>query len=215
MAVDCFFYLEDDRGEQVQGESSDLVFKDCIELTKFDFDAISDVERKDLDNEEMQEWRKNMFTDDGFFGGGGSFGAVAMNMGDEEATARDSFTFSVSKMYDKSSPALFLNYCQATRRNRAAVPFKTGSIYLRLPGTPRDPDKDWDNQAFLVMEFENLHVTKYQIKHDSESNIPDESITFYFESYVMKYRRQETEGHLATDLVQKGFDFLTLSPKPS
>jgi type VI protein secretion system component Hcp len=207
-------YIEDDHGEQIKGESQDLVFKECIELVKFDFDAISDVDTTELFNEETQEWRKNMFADD-FFGGGGSFGAIAMNMGDEEATARDSFTFSVSKLYDKASPALFLNYCQATRRNRAAVPFKYAAVYIRLAGVASDPDKDWEEQSYIVMEFENLHVTKYSIKHEQETNIPDEDLTFYFESYVMKYRKQEAEGHMGSDLVQKGFDFLTLSPKPS
>lgn len=215
MAVDCFLYLEDDQGEPIVGESSDIVFKDCIELTKFGFDAISDVERKDLDDEQMQEFRRTMFTDDGFGGGGGSFFAMGMSMGDEEATARDSFTFSISKLYDKSSPALFLNYCQAARVPRNVVPFKSATIYLRLSGVAIDPNKEWEDHAFMIMEFGNLYVTKYGIKHEAETNIPDEDITFFFESYVMKYRRQETEGNLASDLVQKGFDFLSLTPKPS
>lgn len=217
MAVDAFLYLEDDQSKQVEGESTDQIFAGYIEIFKFSFDAVSDVQTSDLYDEAMQSYRRDMFSASGSDGEtGADFGALC-NLFDEvtaDQTAKDSYTFSVEKQMDCSSPLLFKNFCMATARDKDAPAFNKAIVYLLIGGMERDPDKQPEDHAYIMFEFENLYVTKYELKHDSDLNIPDEKISFYFDSYVMTYRQQKSGGEMSPSPVAKGFDFKAIKPLP-
>jgi type VI protein secretion system component Hcp len=218
MAVDCFMYLEDENGEQIKGETTDLTFKDCIEIFKFDFDAVSQVDTAKLLGE-GPALSPGRLMGNGPITNGDPTQALSNSQSDlnkiqSEQTGRDSFTFTIEKQVDCSTPSLFRSYCRATARDKAVPAFKSATVYVLVGGQKRTPDADWEKLSIVVMEFENLHVTSYQIKHDEDLNIPDEKITFYFDKYVMNYRWQEVSGATGQDPVKKGFDFKSLKPLP-
>jgi type VI protein secretion system component Hcp len=187
MAVDAFLILEDKDGTPIVGESTDAVFEGSIEIGKFNFDAISGVEKHVRDS-----------------------GALARKLevrsmaGGEESL--DSFTFSIEKQLDKASPMLFLNYCQSMSKRSEGAPFKKATVYICLPGLERKGKKE--DVAWVIIELTKLSINQYGIRLDTELNIPDENITFYFETYKITYRPQTSTGQLAKPRTL-GFDFRT------
>jgi type VI protein secretion system component Hcp len=185
MAVDAFLILED-----IEGESLDAVFKGSIEIAKFNFDAVSGVEEHVRSPETAQARR----------------GAVQLE-------GLDSFTFSIEKEMDKTSPKLFLNYCQSMGKGKGA-PFKTATVYLCLAGVERKKGKNKEDVAWVTIEFTTLSVSQYGIRLDTEMNIPDENITFRFETYKITYRPQLESGGLDKARPALGFNFGFGEPKP-
>jgi type VI protein secretion system component Hcp len=185
MAVDAFLILQDKDGKPIKGECTDAVFAGSIEIGKFNFDAISGVEKHVRDS-----------------------GALARKLevrsmaGGEEAL--DSFTFSIEKQMDDASPMLFLNYCQSMTKRSEGAPFKQATVYICLPGIERKGKKE--DVAWVILEFTKLSVHQYGIRLDTELNIPDENITFFFETYKITYRPHTKTGQLEKARTL-GFDF--------
>src|SRR5262249_10199484 len=125
----------------------------------------------------------------------------------------DSFTFSIEKQLDKSSPMLFLNYCQSMTKRSEGAPFKKATVYICLPGIERTgKTKDQkEDVAWVIAEFTKLSINQYGIRLDTETNIPDENITFFFETYKITYRPQLKTGQLEKPRTL-GFDFRTQNP---
>jgi type VI protein secretion system component Hcp len=198
MAVECYLYLEDDQGEQIKGECTDSVFKECIEIFKFDFDAVSQVDPAKMLGEDATPIPKGKLMAKGEKNGEGLSGDVmrssttAIQEARDEQTGRDSFTFSVDKTVDAASPSLFQSYCKGTSRQEQDPAFKTAIVYVLVGGMKRDPKAKREQLCILVLEFSNLHITQYQVKY--ADGLADEKLTFYFDSYLMTYKWQETTG---------------------
>jgi type VI protein secretion system component Hcp len=184
MAVDAFLILEG-----VEGESTDAVFKGSIEIAKFNFDAVSGVEEHVRDSN-AEGRRTKVLQKEGL----------------------DSFTFSIEKEMDKTSPKLFLNYCESMSKHGA--PFKKATVYLCLAGVEREKGKQKEDVAWVTIEFTTLSVSHYGIRLDTELNIPDEDITFRFETYKITYRPQLESGRLDVARSPLGFAFIFGKQEP-
>jgi type VI protein secretion system component Hcp len=187
MAVDAFLILQDKDGTPIEGECTDAVFKGSIEIAKFNFDAISGVEKQVRDSNALAYKQQ-----------------VRGMAGGEESL--DSFTFSIEKQMDKSSPMLFLTYCQSLGKRSEGAPFKKATVYLCIAGMKRKGNKE--DVAWVMLEFTKLSINQYGIRLDTELNTPDENITFFFETYKMTYRPQLESGQLEKPRTL-GFDFRT------
>jgi type VI protein secretion system component Hcp len=189
MAVDAFLILKDKDGKAIEGECTDAVFAGSIEIAKFNFDAISGVEKHVRDSEALK------------------YKAEVRAMAGQESL--DSFTFSIEKQMDRSSPKLFLNYCQSLGKRSEGAPFKEATVYLCIAGLERQGKKEEKEEvAWVMIEFTKLAINQYGIRLDTELNVPDENITFFFETYKITYRRQLQTGQLDTRR-SLGFDFRT------
>ena len=171
MAVDAFLVLHDKDGTPIEGECTDDVFKGSIEIGKFNFDAISGVEKHVRDSGALTRKLE-----------------VRSMAGGEESL--DSFTFSIEKQMDKASPVLFLNYCQSMSKRSEGAPFKKATVYICLPGIERKGklEQTKEDVAWVILEFTKLSINQYGIRLDTELNIPDENIMFFFETYKITYR---------------------------
>jgi len=203
MAVDAFLTLTDMQGNPIHGESQDAVFGKvhAIEIFDFDFEASKNVEVEPDDEPPPS------FADDD----ADSFFASLAGAGDlYRDTAHDSFSFSIKKMLDLSTPHLYHSFCQTLQKNRKKVKFTfaEAKVYLCVAGVKRDSSKKPEDVAYMVLHFEDLYVTKYALKLDTGLNIPDEDIDFFFQKYKMGYRPQASAGGFATKLRYLGFDFV-------
>lgn len=207
MAVDAFLVLSDMQGNPITGESQDAVFSqvNAIEIFDFDFEASKNAE---LEGEEEESGPVRSMADDD----ADSFFASLVNAAElYRDTAHDSFTFSIKKMLDLSSPHLFHSFCQTLQgsgKKKIKFTFAEAKVYLCRAGFKRDATKKPDDVAFMVLHFEDLYVTKYALKLDTGLNVPDEDIDFFFQKYKMGYRPQATTGGFTTKLRYLGFDFL-------
>jgi type VI protein secretion system component Hcp len=99
--------------------------------------------------------------------------------------------FYIKKDVDLATPDLFLAYCQNHRGD--AKPFESARVTLRRAGG-RGP------QIYLVVEFQEVFVTAYEIQGGSKDELPEESVTFSFKKMVtVDYTPQgsEGQGHVA------------------
>ncbi len=218
MAVDCFLYLEDASGDPVQGECTDVAFLNTIEVFKFDFDAVSQVEPdKMLGDTVTAPKKKGGLIEKGVTNGDMSGEPMRSNtavieQAKEEQTGKDSFTFSIEKYMDKSSPVLFDAFCLGTSKEQQDPSFKHAIIYVLVGGMKRSGDSDPASLAYLMIEFGNLRLTQYQMKY--ADGLIDEKLTFWFDWYTMTYRKQETGGGTASDKITIGYDFIKLKKLP-
>jgi type VI protein secretion system component Hcp len=86
-----------------------------------------------------------------------------------------SLYFYIKKDVDLATPDLFLAYCQNHRGD--AKPFESARVTLRRSGG-REP------QVYLVVEFQEVFVTAYEIQGGSKDELPEESVTFTFKKMV-------------------------------
>jgi type VI protein secretion system component Hcp len=218
MAVDCYLYLENASGEQIKGESTDLTFKDCIEIFKFDFDAAGEVKAEDvLELEVMKPLTQTVSSSSSSLNGdsmGNAFSELegALKEAEEMQTGKDSFTFSVEKYIDCASPTLLQTFCRATSGQSQDPPFKNAIVYVVVGGQKRTDNTDPESVSVLVFKFGNLHITSYQLKYTD--GLVDEKLTFYFDVFVMTYCRQLPTGGVSDDKLTKGYDFVNAKPMP-
>jgi type VI secretion system Hcp family effector len=109
--------------------------------------------------------------------------------------------FSISKYIDKGSPDLFLACCKKTEIAWAIISVReSGETATRK--IRRKP--------YLVLEFRNLHVTSFSWEMnpgDTEAAASMESVSFDYESVLIKYSRQDLAG--AHQVVKmKGWNFV-------
>lgn len=207
MAVDAFMVLKDAKNKTIAGETQDAIFSkvQAIEIFDFDFEASKSAdEKEEADGGQPREMADD--DPDAFFA---SLAGMA-DLYQQRETAHDSFSFSIKKMLDVSSPFLFRHYCetQKKKKDELKTSFAECTIYLCIAGVTRDSSKTPDDVARLVLHFEDLYITKYALKLDTALNIPDEDIDFFFHKYKMGYRPQSATGSFSTKLRFLGFDFV-------
>jgi len=190
MAIDAFLQLfKDEAGtQQVPGECMDAVFKGAIEISEFDLDALSSV---DVDAAAQKSAPTPTTPKPGE--------APAVETPEEETS--ESFSFSIEKQFDTASTDLFLNYCAKAKGK--PEPFKKAVVSLCVGGKQRKVKED----AYLQLEFTEVTVVKWEVSI-GDKNIPKEEVEFYFESYVMRYKKQMHDGTFKA-MAPLGFDFNT------
>lgn len=105
-------------------------------------------------------------------------------------------TFKITKAIDKSSPDLFWVCCQKEK-------MKWGVIAVREGGDP-------SGKPFLVLEFQGLFLTGFDWSldpgGDRDAAAKEETLTFSFESILIKYRQQTASGLHAPANKLRGFN---------
>jgi len=108
--------------------------------------------------------------------------------------------FTITKYIDKASADLFLNCCKSTCKDYK--PIDWAIISIREMGEVK-------HKPYLILEFTNLTVDAFSWKLSpgaaADSAAQEETVTFSFETILVKYSRQERSGE-HTKVKIKGFN---------
>lgn len=224
MAVDCYLYLENSKGSQIEGEATDIAFQGYIEIFKFDFDAVSEVKAEDVLDLNLMPSPEPLSISTTANGETGSMPNAmgplvkTVKKAQENQTGKDSFTFSISKYLDASTPLLLKTFCSASAGKEQGPAFLNAIVYVMVGGIKRDSSftgntSKLESLCALVFKFQNLQITSYQMSY--EGGLLEEKLTFYFDQYIMEYQRQLVTGGTASSAdakVTKGYNFTTNKP---
>jgi type VI protein secretion system component Hcp len=206
MATDIFMVIFGPGG-QMQGESTDVVFKNAIEIDTFSMDAQNleeDVRTKAAEARAGQVQKAGAWSDEMDRGGGDDIEDTDAAGGD-----LDQFTFEIEKDVDRSSPALFQNFCKV--KSQLTENFDRILIYLCIAGQERNAKLSKEAHAHVVLEFMDVHVVSYSLSLDADRNTPTETVEFYFGKYKITYRKQSEAGKLIRPR-SVGWDFENNKP---
>jgi type VI secretion system secreted protein Hcp len=182
---DAFMELSD---PDVWGESYDEQFKGrhlgAFEISKFDFDISTDEDVA----------KKAAGSTTGPTSGPTTGPTAGAPSGKHKELNKG--TFSITKYIDKASPDLFLCCLKKTK-------MKWGIVSVRESGETK-------GIPFLVLEFQGLTVSSFKWDltpgESGEGSASMESVGFEYEKVLIKYARQEREGH-HHPVKMKGWDF--------
>ena len=203
MAVDIYLLLYDQNGNLVKGECQDVVFKNAIEINKLDFIGVAHNIEETIRDSEVQRQRRDRELSR-------AEEIIPTNWFQDDVVPIDSFEFTVVKSVDYASPALYLFFCQERlklKSSQSSLPFQKAQVYFCIQGQPRTAGASMSSVSMLAMEFQRLHVKQYGLYMDSETGVPDETVTFIFETYTMAYAPQQADGSLGTPRTL-GYDFV-------
>jgi len=189
MATDIYMVIFG-AGGQVIGESTDTVFKGAIEITTFTMSAKNleeDVRQKANEARVKQVQKAGAWGDEKDRGG-------TDDTPDPDASDLDQFTFEIEKDVDRSSPALFQNFCKV--KSQLVENFDRVILYLCVSGQERNAKLGKEAHSRVAIEFMDVHVTSYGISLDADRNMPVETIEFYFGKYKITYRKQAETGKM-------------------
>jgi type VI protein secretion system component Hcp len=113
----------------------------------------------------------------------------------------DKLTLSVIKNLDSSSPLLMNAYCQhlqTTLTGKDLKPFKHLEIVVRKAGD-LGPSGVARQAQYLSLAFELVYLAKYSCggAHESNMDMPKETLEFRFKKVSMSYWPQQTRGGIS------------------
>jgi type VI protein secretion system component Hcp len=167
-AADIFLELISLSGSQVKGESQDDAFPFHIELKSFSLRGPSFTSR--------QRDEEDKYDDDG----------------KRVLKPPKSFTLTITKDVDKSTPTLVQTYSKNLGVN--SQPFSKAIVRCRLPHAG-------SHLVFLALIFTEVHLTKYDVDLKGETSIPEESINFAFKGLEIQYSPQTNTGDASSKLM--------------
>ncbi len=155
-------------GSQIKGESQDAAFPYHIELKTFALRGPAFTSKKRDEDDKYDDEGKRVLK------------------------PPKTFTFSVTKDVDKSTPALVQSYSKNLGAN--AQPFSQAIVRCRLPhaGMPL---------VFLALIFTEVHLTKYDVDLKGDTSIPEESIDFAFKGLEIQYSPQTNTGDASSKMM--------------
>lgn len=205
MSTDLFMALKDGMRFKIQGESKDDLYTGWIELLSFDIDTDFDASQvlRQLGSVKNRARTFGQL----LAGGAGPTAPMAETAPvEEQEKPLEVFYFKVTKYVDRSSPFLFVNYCESASKEPVKIP--KALVAIRKSG--RDANSEGLRRygmAYLKYEFANCWVVQYSIDHDATMNMPKETIRFCCSSYHMSYTPQTSAGEKDSRVRELGWDF--------
>ena len=166
--ADIFLELVGMSGAPVKGESQDAAFPYHIELKSFALRGPSFTSKKRDEDDKYDEEGKRILK------------------------APKTFTFSITKEVDKSTPVLVQTYSKNLGIN--AEPYSRAVVRFRLPHAD-------GHLVFLVLIFTEVHLTKYDMDLKGDTSIPEESLDFAFKGLEIQYSPQTNTGDASSKLM--------------
>lgn len=127
----------------------------------------------------------------------------------------DKLKLSVNKNLDSSSPALMIAYCShLSTVMKEAAPFPKLEIFVRRAGAV--DGKGTAQVLYLNFVFYDAYLVSYSCggEHDSNNDMPTESLVFRFKRVTMNYWPQTATGERSPTLTAlDNWDFFQSEPK--
>ena len=191
MSIDAFLELLKEGGEQVEGETQDVLFPKFIEIKSFSMNAKRDM--KSSKQSSTSETDTSLPDPDSEPDLDAILERPTMTNNKPGESVSDSFTVEITKDVDLASTELFSNYCYSV--SDQAMPYDKAIFYFRISGAGLKLGKEPKNVSFLVLELTQPFVYSYRLDTRSTS-IPEETVGFYFQTFHVTYKPQQTTGRL-------------------
>jgi len=167
---DAFMELSD---PAVWGESHDEQFKKrglgAFEISKFSFDVADVTDRASEKTSDGEKTKKTRVS----------------SRGADKHKQPDISKITITKFIDKASPDLFLACLQKTEMDWAVISIRESG---ETGGVP-----------WLIIEFQGVTIVSFKWDmtpgEEKEGAAAQETIEFDFKTILLKYSRQEREGH--------------------